>query len=161
MRLSLVVAMALNRVIGIENKLPWQLPADLRNFRKITMGKPLLMGRKTYESIGRPLPGRENIIITRNRIYRQQGCEVFHSVEDALIHLKHHEEVMVIGGAAFYESLLPKATRLYLTLIQDVFEGDTFFPEFDPASWVETARQDIDDDEEVGFSYSFLILDKR
>jgi len=152
--------MASNRVIGIENKLPWHLPADLKNFRNITMGKPILMGRKTYESIGRPLPGRESIIISRNINYRPEGCTVYHSVEDALRNLNHHPELLVIGGAAFYDMLLPKADRIYLTVIHETFEGDTFLPDFDINAWTETERKNVDDDDTVGFSYSFIVLDK-
>ena len=130
MRLSICVAMAENRVIGKDNKMPWHLSADLRYFKKITMGKPILMGRKTYESIGRPLPGRQNIIISRNPDYQQLGCEVYHSIDSAIDACSGKEELMIIGGASFYQAMLPKASYLYLTRIHKTFDGDTFFPEF-------------------------------
>lgn len=160
MRLSLIVAMAENRVIGVDNRLPWHLSADLQNFKKLTMGKPILMGRRTFESIGRPLPGRENVIVTRTPGYNPPGCSVFPSVDAALERLSGYEEVMVIGGAAFYTSLLPSAHRLYLTVIHHEFEGDTFFPNFDLCNWKEVCRREVRDDDSVPFSYTFLTLDK-
>ena len=161
MKLSISVAMAENRVIGIDNKMPWHLSADLKYFKKITMGKPILMGRRTYESIGRPLPGRENIIISRNPAYQQEGCEVFHSIDSAIEFCIGNEELMVIGGASFYQALLPKASHLYLTQIHQSFEGDTYFPEFDRSEWCEIERVDITDDESVDFGYSFITLEHQ
>ncbi|MGR9071529.1 MAG: type 3 dihydrofolate reductase [Gammaproteobacteria bacterium] len=161
MKISLIVAMASNRVIGLNNDMPWRLSADLRYFRKITMGKPILMGRKTFESIGRPLPGRKNIIVSRNTEFRREGCLVFHSIEDALHVCKSEEEVMIVGGACFYETLLPEADRIYLTYIHRPFEGDTFFPEFDAGDWREIERLDVRDDEDVEFDYSFITLENN
>lgn len=162
MKISLAVAMATNRVIGVDNKMPWHLSADLQNFKKITMGKPILMGRKTYESIGRPLPGRKNIIISRNPDYRQQQCQVFHSIDSALMACAlEHDEVMIIGGSSFYQAMLPRAQRLYLTQIHDSFDGDTFFPEFDKAEWHEIERLDVTDDQSVQFDYSFIVLEHK
>ena len=160
MNISICVAMAENRVIGIYNKMPWHLSADLQNFKKITMGKPILMGRKTFESIGRPLPGRRNIIISRNKEYQQQGCEVCHSIDTALKSCAGNEEIMIIGGSDFYRSMLPKATHLYLTLIHTIISGDTFFPEFNWREWQEKDRKDITDDASVPFDYSFIVLKK-
>lgn len=160
LNISICVAMAENRVIGIENKMPWHLTADLKNFKKITMGKPILMGRKTFESIGRPLPGRKNIIISRNHDYLQQGCEVHHSIDTALKSCAEYEEIMIIGGSDFYRSMLPKATHLYLTLIHAEFSGDTFFPEFNWNDWQEIDRMDIKDDANVSFAYSFIVLER-
>lgn len=138
MKLSLIAAMSRNRVIGVDNRLPWNLPEDLRNFKRITMGKPILMGRKTFESIGRPLPGRKNIVITRNRNYRTSPeCFIFHSIDAALEQTRHHKELIVIGGASFYEQLLPLADRLYLTVVDTTVSGDTFFPSFDTSLWTE------------------------
>ena len=128
MKISLIVAMAANRAIGLNNKMPWHLSADLKKFKQITMGSPILMGRKTYESIGRPLPGRRNIIISRNSGYQQPGSEVFNSIEKALASCQQHNEIFVIGGASFYESMLSVADKLYLTEINKEFEADTFFP---------------------------------
>ena len=160
MKLSLIAAMAKNRVIGSNNRLPWHLPADLRNFRRVTMGKPIVMGRKTFDSIGRPLPGRTNVVISRNRNYRPEGCMIFHSIDTALHQLHHYEEVMVIGGASFYEQLLPVAERLYLTLIDEDFAGDTFFPQFDVSQWHQIERHDFPADGEAA-PYRFVILEKR
>ncbi|MDD5410812.1 MAG: dihydrofolate reductase [Methylobacter sp.] len=161
MKISLIVAMASNRAIGLNNKMPWHLSADLKKFKKITMGAPILMGRKTYESIGRPLPGRTNIIISRNPEYRQEGCLVFNDIEKALESYRDSEEVFVIGGSDFYKSMLPVADTLYLTQIHQEFPGDTFFPEIDYGQWIEVEREDIHDDPDVTFSYSFLKLEKR
>jgi dihydrofolate reductase len=160
MKISLIVAMASNRAIGLNNRMPWHLSADLKKFKQITMGAPILMGRKTYESIGRPLPGRTNIIISRNPSYRQPGCLVFNDIETALEHCRDAEEIFVIGGSAFYRSMLPVADTLYLTQIHKDFPGDTFFPEIDAEQWVEVDREDIRDDPDAAFSYSFLKLEK-
>lgn len=160
MKISLIVAMASNRVIGINGQMPWHLSADLKKFRQITTGHPILMGRKTYESIGRALPGRRNIIISRNPDYKIDGCEVFSDIKVAIASCNDREEVFVIGGAAFYESMLPKADFLYLTEIHQAFDGDTYFPEINPQEWQEIERLDIDDDASVNFSYSFLKLQR-
>jgi dihydrofolate reductase len=161
MKISLIVAMASNRAIGLNNQMPWHLSADLKKFKKITMGSPILMGRKTYESIGRPLPGRTNIIISRNPSYSQPGCLVFNDIDQALASCSDVEEVFVIGGSDFYQAMLPVADTLYLTLIHQEFPGDTFFPELDMAQWIEVEREDIQDDPDAAFSYSFLKLEKR
>lgn len=161
MTISLIAAMADNRVIGIDNTLPWHLPADLRHFKKITMGKPILMGRKTYESIGKPLPGRTNIIVTTDRGYQAPGCIVVHSIDEALGATQESEEVMVIGGASFYEQLLPRADRLYLTLIHADFAGDAYFPDIDPTQWREIGRTDGEPDETNPYRYSFVVLERK
>lgn len=158
MLLSLIVAMADNRVIGRDNRLPWHLPADLKHFKALTMGKPVLMGRLTWESIGRPLPGRRNVVITRDRHYRASGCEVVGSVAEALHRLAASKEVMVIGGARLYEQTLPVADRLYITYIHADFDGDVRFPEFSPAEWRELAREDHGTDEKQPYAYSFVTL---
>jgi len=161
MRISLVVAMADNRVIGRDNTLPWHLPADLQHFKRITMGKPILMGRRTWESIGRPLPGRTSIVITRDAAYAAPGCIVAHSVEAALQAAADcADEAMVIGGAEFYGQLLPRADTLYLTRIQADFEGDTFFPELDESEWREVERSDCEPDDRNPYRYSFIRLDR-
>lgn len=158
MRISLIVAMGENRVIGVENRMPWHLSADLKRFRQITMGKPIIMGRRTHESIGRPLPGRKNIVLTGDPNYRAEGCAVVHNPEEALREAEGGEEAMVIGGSSVYREFLPLADRLYLTLIHRSFPGDTFFPEFDPSAWREVERIDLDDGSANGLKYSFLIL---
>lgn len=161
MIISLITAMGNNRVIGINNTLPWRLPADLKHFRKITMGKPILMGRKTYESIGKPLPGRTNIIITHDRDYQAPGCVVTHTIDEALAAATNSEEIMVIGGASFYEQLLPRAQRLYLTLIHEDFAGDAWFPAFDHAEWSEVEHADCEPDETNPYHYSFVVLERK
>jgi len=160
MKISLIVAMATNRAIGLDNQMPWHLSADLKKFKAITMGSPILMGRKTFESIGRPLPGRDNIIISRNPGYQQAGCSVFNNVDDAINACQQYEEVFVIGGATFYQVMIDKADTLYLTQINQSFEADTFFPAIDPLQWQEVAREDINDDPSVDFCYSFLTLER-
>lgn len=160
MRLSLIVAMDRNRLIGSHNRLPWHLPADLQHFKQVTLGKPVIMGRKTFESIGRPLPGRENIIVTRNQDFKAEGCRVAYSIDEALEQASQHEEAMVIGGAEFYRQLLPQADRLYLTLIEDEFEGDAWFPEWDASQWRELSNEPHEPDEKNPYHYRFRVLER-
>ncbi len=134
-RLALIAALARNRVIGRDNRLPWHLPADLRFFKRTTMGKPLLMGRRTWESIGRPLPGRRMIVLSRDPDYRASGCAVAHSLGEALDLGGGDPELMVIGGATLYAQTLPSAERLYLTLVDADVPGDVRFPEWDAREW--------------------------
>ena len=159
--ISLIAAMASNRVIGINNTLPWHLPADFKHFKAVTMGKPILMGRKTYESIGRPLPGRTNIIITHNPSYVAEGCHVVNSIEQALTLTENDAEVMVIGGASFYQQTLPIAQRIYLTIIHHDFDGDAHFVKYDESIWREVERVDHQPDENNRYPYSFLTLEKQ
>jgi len=161
MIISIIVAMADNRVIGIENRLPWRLPADMKWFRQHTMGKPVLMGRKTFDSIGKPLPNRRNIIITRDANLMIEGCEVANSVEAALANCSEAPEVMIIGGASFYEQMLPRADRLYLTLVHAEVKGDAHFPAIDLSEWREVERSDHSADTANSFNYSFVILERR
>ncbi len=161
MKISIIVAMATNRAIGLENQMPWHLSADLKHFKKITMGSPIIMGRKTFESIGKPLPGRSNIIISRNPSYQQNGCHVFGTIDAALAYCAREDEVFVIGGATLYELMISRADALYLTQINQSFEADTFFPELNKEKWREVERQDIKDDTSVDFSYSFIKLEKH
>jgi dihydrofolate reductase len=161
MIISIVVAIANNWVIGRNNALPWNLPADMEHFRKLTSGKPVIVGQKTYESIGKPLPGRTNIIITLNKNYTANGCLIVHSIEESLAAAKDFEEVMVIGGASIYEQFLPLADRLYLTLIDANIEGDTFFPEFDYSDWNEVERVKNEPDKENIYPYTFLTLERK
>lgn len=161
-RLSLIWAMGRNRVIGVDNRLPWRLPADLKRFRALTTGHTILMGRKTYESFPRPLPDRRHIIITTDRNYRAaSGCIVVHDLEAALAAAGSDDEVFVIGGASLYAQTLPNADRLYLTLIDAEFEGDTRFPDFDERDWQEVGREDHAPDEQNPYAYSFVTLEKR
>ena len=145
----MIAAMAHNRVIGKDNDMPWHLPADLQHFKKVTLGKPVLMGRKTFESIGRPLPGRRNIVISRNSDYNKEGIEVVGSVEAALELVKDSDEVMVIGGGHIYELFLPFAERLYLTFID--LQGQ----------WQEVATESNEPDAKNNHSYKFVTLDKK
>lgn len=160
MKLSLIVAMATNHTIGINNQMPWRLSADLKKFKQITMGQPIIMGRKTFESIGHPLPGRQNIIISRDPHYQQTDCLVFNDLDNALQSCANKAEVFIIGGATLYAATLARADRLYITKIKQNFDGDTWFPEINPELWQEVAREDINDDSSVDFSYSFIVYKK-
>jgi dihydrofolate reductase len=154
--LSLIVAMDENRLIGNDNQLPWRLPADLAFFKRTTMGKPIIMGRKTFDSIGRPLPGRHNIVITRDPEFSAEGCEVVHSIEAALAGCSDHDELMLIGGATLYEQTLDQVGCMYVTRIHHSFSGDTWFPEFDIRHWRISEQQDFDPDQSNSFAYSFV-----
>jgi dihydrofolate reductase len=159
--LSLIVAMDRNRLIGRGNALPWHLPADLKHFKTITMGKPIIMGRKTYESIGKPLPGRRNIVITRNADYQAPGCDVVTSFEAALKAAGNVDEIMIIGGTQIFQESFSRAQRIYLTLIDHEFEGDAWFPEYDAKQWKvisEEKHRQLDVDKE--FEYRFVQLDR-
>ena len=160
MKVSLIVAMTENRVIGRNNQLPWRLPADLQHFKALTMGKPVVMGRKTWESIGRPLPGRINIVVTRDVGYRAEGCVVVHSVDQALEVAEGSDEVMVIGGANLYQQLLERADRLYLTQVKADVEGDAWFPGFDMTQWREMERESHSRDDKNEFDYEFVMLER-
>ncbi|MDX1664568.1 MAG: type 3 dihydrofolate reductase [Candidatus Promineifilaceae bacterium] len=153
--IALIAALDKNGVIGAEGAIPWRLPRDVHFFKETTMGKPIIMGRKTYESIGRALRGRHNIVVTRNRAYRAPGCTVVHSPEAALAAAANGaEEIMIIGGAALYEAFLPRADRLYLTFVEAEVEGDTFFPRFDRGEWnvVKEERHPADERHEYAFT---------
>jgi dihydrofolate reductase len=157
----MILAMDRNRVIGLDNDIPWRLPADLKRFKSVTMGKPIIMGRKTYESIGRPLPGRHNIVVTRSKGYQAEGCTVVGSLNEALAAAIGSEEVMIIGGATLYEQLLPCADRLYLTLIEANVEGDTFFPEIEITKWEEVSQETFEADDTNPFAFRIVTLDRR
>lgn len=140
-QLSVIAAIAHNRVIGRENALPWHLPEDLKHFKALTMGHPIVMGRKTYESLGRLLPGRTTVIVSRNRNYAVPGALIVESLQQALAVCRHEQEIFIIGGAELYKEALPMADRLYLTEIDADFEGDAYFPDFAPGRWREVSRQ--------------------
>jgi dihydrofolate reductase len=159
--LTLITAVARNGVIGIDNHLPWHLPADLKHFRALTMGRTVIMGRKTWESLPakfRPLPGRQNIVVTRNAGYAAEGAVVVTSLPAALA-AAQSDEAFVIGGAELYTAALPLANRLQLTEIDAAFDGDTHFPVIDPSQWHETAREAHKD--EAGFPYAFVTYERR
>ena len=160
MKISVIVAMAANRVIGHENRLPWHLPADLKHFKATTLGKPVVMGRRTWESIGRPLRGRNNIVITRDTAYTAEGCVVVHSLDEAIRAAGEAAEVMIIGGAGLYRQALSLADTLYLTLIHGEFAGDTHFPQWRQDEWRETGRVDHEPDENNSHAYSFITLER-
>ena len=158
--ITLVVAMTPERVIGAHGKLPWHLPADLRRFRELTMGKPIVMGRKTHESIGRPLPGRENIVVSGNPYYRSEGCVIVRDIRVALAHVRGQGEVMIIGGASVYVATLPLAQRIHLTLVHGEIGGDIFFPEYPKGEWHEAHRTDHPSDQRNAYPYSFVVLER-
>jgi len=160
MKLAIIVAMDKQGLIGKDNDLPWKLSADLQYFRKVTMGKPLIMGRNTHESIGRPLPGRKNIVVTSNKEYQAEGCKVVGSLEHAFMECDDAEEAMVMGGASLYKQLLPQADKLYLTYVNAELEGDTWFPEWDKNHWKETRREDHQADEKNQYPYSFVVYER-
>lgn len=157
-RLSLIVAMDENRLIGSNNGLPWHLPADLRFFKRTTMGKPIIMGRKTFQSIGRALPGRRNIVVSRDSGFAADGCETAASLDAALALVREQPEAMLIGGASLYQQAIGRADCLYLTRIHHAFSGDTWFPEFDEAGWRIENRQDFEADRDNPWAYSFIKL---
>ncbi|MDQ3776326.1 MAG: dihydrofolate reductase [Pseudomonadota bacterium] len=156
----MVVAMAEGRVIGAGGRLPWHLPADLRHFRTLTLGKPIVMGRRTFESIGRPLPGRTNIVVTRDAEVRGAGVQVARDLEAALAVARPLGEVMVIGGASIYARALPLCERIYLTEVHAKINGDTWFPDYDPSEWRECGRIDHPPDPANRYSYSFVVLER-
>lgn len=162
MMISMIAAMANNRVIGKDNQMPWHLPADLAHFKKITLGKPVVMGRNTYESIGKALPGRHNIVITRNPDYQLPDATVVNSCEQALEVAGEVEEVMIIGGGAIYEAFLPSCKRLYLTLIDADIPGDTQFPDYQKAgAWQLVEEQQFLADSKNTFDLSFITISKE
>ena len=157
MIISLIAAMGRNRVIGKGNSLPWKLPADMERFRKLTSGKPVIMGRKTFESIGKPLRNRKNIILSRDKNYKAEGCTIVHTVQDALKAAEGAQEAMVIGGEQVFQKFLPMANRMYLTYIDKDFEGDAYFPEFDKNEWKETSREEHADNK---LNFAFVDLER-
>ncbi len=167
MQLALIWAMSRNRTIGRNNALPWHLSEDLKYFKRITMGKPIIMGRKTFQSIGRPLPGRSNIVITRDPDFSAEGVKVVHSLEQAIAVAESiglidgSEEAVVIGGEQIYALALPLAQRLYMTQVHAEVEGDAHFPEFDLTQWEEQGREDHAASGPNPFDYSFVVLSRK
>ena len=159
--ISIIAAMADNRVIGIENRLPWKLPNDMKWFRQHTLGKPIVMGRKTFESFGaKPLPERTNIVVTTDDNYQAEGAIVAHNIKEALAAAGDVPEIMIIGGASFYEQMIHSTHRMYLTYVQTVIEGDAWFPSFDSSEWREVERHSYPADEKNPLPHSFVILDR-
>lgn len=160
MMLSAIVAIAENNVIGKDNDLIWKLPRDMKHFKETTTGHYIIMGRKTFESNGRPLPNRTNVIITRDKEYTADGCVVVHSLEDALKEAKNDSEAFIIGGGVIYELAMPFVDRIYLTKIHHSFEGDTFFPELDMDEWNITQERFFEPDEKNKYPFTILTLDR-
>ena len=156
MKISMVVAMTKEGIIGDNNMLLWHLPNDLKRFKSITLNKPIVMGRKTYESIGRPLPNRRNIILTRERYHSFPGCEIMHSVQEILDATEGTDELMVIGGGEIYRLFWPLTTHLYITYVNTSLSGDTSFPSFNMNEWQEVSRESHDADEKHAHSYVFI-----
>jgi dihydrofolate reductase len=160
-RIAIIAAVARNGVIGVRNRMPWHLPEDLKRFRRLTLGHAVIMGRRTFESIGKPLPGRNNIVVTRSPDWTHPGCHAVHSLEAALAAVRVREDAFVIGGAEIYTLALPFACRLYMTEIECDFDGDAFFPEFDRSRWGEVSREPRVLGGAAGFSYDFVAYDLR
>jgi dihydrofolate reductase len=161
--LSAIVAMSENRVIGKDNTLPWHLPADLKHFKEITTGHFIIMGRKTFESIGKPLPNRSNIVLSRDINYQAPGCETVSTIDEALrmAEAAQQNEIFIIGGAEIYRQLLPTIERLYITIVHCNIGGDAWFPELSPTEWQEVSRERREADEKNAFAYSFITLARR
>jgi dihydrofolate reductase len=160
--ISIVVAIADHNVIGKDNQLIWHLPADLRHFKQKTMGHPMIMGRKTFESIGKPLPGRTTIIVTRQEDYTAEGCIVTHSVQEAIEKAKELDgQVSIVGGAEIYKQALPLVDVIYLTRVHHTFDGDTFFPELNEAEWEQISAETHEPDEKNKYPYTFIELRRR
>jgi dihydrofolate reductase len=160
MWISIIVAVAQNGVIGRNNEIPWRLADDMRFFRRMTLHKPIIMGRRTFQSIGRPLPKRHNIIMTRDPLFKAEGCTVVHSVEEALAAANGAEEVVVIGGETIYEQFLPLADRIYLTQVAAVLEGDVNFPPYRPQEWGEVLRESFSADSENEYDFEIIVLER-
>jgi len=160
MIVSIIVAMDINRVIGKENQLPWRLPRELQYVKKTTMGHPIILGRKNYESIGRPLPGRRNIILTRDENFSPEGCEIAHSVEEVYKLCENEEEIFIFGGEQIYKLFLEDTDKLYVTVIHHEFEGDTFFPEIDWTKWKEIFVEQGITDEKNPYEYYYHVFER-
>ena len=160
-RISLIAALAKNRVIGIENRLPWRLPEDLAHFKALTLGHPILMGRKTFESLGRPLPGRRNIVITRNADYQPAGCEIATSIPDAIARCTEADEIFFIGGADLYAQALPIVHRLYLTEVAIEAVGDAWFPDYDRTAFREISRESRTGEKGDTLAFDFVVYERN
>lgn len=160
-KISLIAAMADARVIGKDNQMPWHMPADLKHFKAITLNKPVIMGRNTFESLGKPLPGRRNIVLTRRAHTDMPGCEIAHSIHEALAVAGDVDEIMIIGGAQLYAAALPLATHMYLTFIDTHVAGDTYFPAWDPLFWDEISRETHEPDDKNPYAYTFVTFERN
>lgn len=154
--ISVIVAVAQNGVIGCENRLIWHISEDLRRFKAITAGHPVIMGRKTWESLGRPLPNRTNVVVTRNPDYRAEGCTVVNSLDEAMAMFGAQEEIFIIGGAEIYSQAMPVADKLYITVVHADYEGDTVFPKWDRSQWTQTLDERHERGEKFDKPFSFM-----
>lgn len=165
MKIAIIAAVANNNAIGIDNKIPWHLPEDLRYFKSITMGKPIIMGRRTFDSLGKPLPGRTNIIVTKERVNHHKNIMIATGIDEAIkiaeqvAIAQSAEEIMIIGGAHIYKQTLSLADKLYLTRIYKSFDADTFFPDIDTGQWHETFREEHFSKNSAVFKYAFTVLE--
>lgn len=156
MQITLIAAMTTQRVIGVNNQLPWHMPADLQHFKSKTLHKPVIMGRKTFDSIGQPLPKRRNLIVTRQIGFKADGCEVFQSIDTAIHAVAKCDEVMIIGGAGIYQQTIDRANRMYLTIIDSDIKGDAYFPKWHDKDWVEISNEAFAPDAENPLPYRFV-----
>jgi dihydrofolate reductase len=159
-KISIIVAASTNNVIGKDGGLPWRLPEDLRRFKQVTMGKPMIMGRATWESIGRALPGRKNIVMTRQKDFVAEGCDVVATIDDAIKTAGNAEEVMIIGGGNLYRQFLPRTDRIYFTRVHVRIDGDTYFPEFNEGEWDLSAKEAFSASTEREYAFDILMLDR-
>lgn len=160
-KLAIIVAMARNHTIGINNTLPWRIPADLKHFKSLTMGHHLIMGRKTFDSIGKPLPGRISVVVTRNSALNIEGCVMAHSLEDAINACEDDDEIFIVGGAELYALAMPFVDTIYLTEIMQDIAGDAHFPEFDRALWQELAREECRQETPLALEYNFVTYGRK
>jgi dihydrofolate reductase len=160
MRISIIVAASTDNVIGKDGGLPWHLPEDLRRFKTLTMGKPMIMGRATWDSIGRALPGRQSIVLSRQSGFEAEGCDVVASVEEAIAAAGDASEIMIIGGSDLYQQFLPRTDRVYLTRVHTSIEGDTFFPELSENEWIVVAKESYPPGPERDIAFDILSMDR-
>ena len=161
MTLSLIVAMSENRVIGRDGNIPWHVSSDLKRFKKITIGHPMIMGRKTWESLGKSLPGRTSIVLTRNADYEAEGASVVHDLDAAIAQAPQSDEVFVVGGADIYRLAMPRVDRMYLTVVHAAITGDTYFPDFDESLWEVREHTQHEAGERDDYPHSFLVMERR
>ncbi|MDY7223976.1 dihydrofolate reductase [Halalkalibacterium halodurans] len=159
--ISFIVAMDKHRLIGKENDLPWRLPADLAHFKRVTSGHTVIMGRKTYESIGKPLPNRRNVVVTRSQAYTAEGVDIVHSIDEAIRLTEHENETFVIGGSELFKAFWPHADRMYVTYIDEVFDGDTYFPEIDGQEWELVSVEAGTVDEKNVYPHEFRVYERQ
>ncbi len=159
--ISIIVAMAKNRTIGVNNTLPWRCPEDLKRFKALTMGHHMIMGRKTYDSIGKPLPGRTTVVVTRDKNLKLEGCLIAFSLPDAIVVCAKDSQTFIVGGADIYSQSLEFAKTLYITEIQQEVAGDAYFPEFDTSKWLETARESRSQESPTPLNYHFVTYRRK